>query len=98
MRIECPCCGLRDHREFEYGGDALRSRPALDDTGIDRWSDYVFLRRNPRGLHYEFWQHTDGCHQWIVVQRDTVSHEIVSVQLAADAPDAERSLGELKYG
>ncbi|MEM0950152.1 MAG: sarcosine oxidase subunit delta [Pseudomonadota bacterium] len=86
MRIECPCCGLRDHREFDYGGDALRERPAHDDPDIDRWSDYVFFRENPRGEHREFWQHSYGCRQWIVVSRDTVSHKITSVHLATDVP------------
>ncbi len=84
MRIECPCCGLRDHHEFDYGGDALRTRPAHDETDLDCWSDYVFLRSNPRGLHGEFWQHTGGCRQWLRVERNTLSHEIQSVRLAAD--------------
>ncbi len=84
MRIECPCCGQRDHHEFAYGGDALRKRPAHDDSDLDRWADYVFLRKNPRGLHSEFWQHTGGCRQWLQVERDTLSHEILSVRLAAD--------------
>ncbi|MCP5087779.1 MAG: sarcosine oxidase subunit delta [Rhodobacteraceae bacterium] len=92
MRIECPCCGLRDHREFDYGGDALRQRPAHNDTDIDRWSDYVFMRRNPSGLHREFWQHIYGCRQWIVVSRDTVSHQILSVCLASGAHGAGQGL------
>ncbi len=84
MRIDCPCCGLRDHKEFAYGGDAARQRPAHHDTDIERWSEFVFLRNNPRGPHREFWQHIGGCRQWIVVERNTVSHEILSVRLAAD--------------
>ncbi len=86
LRINCPCCGPRDHKEFAYGGDAARQRPAHDDTDIDRWSNFVFLRANPRGPHREFWQHTGGCRQWIVIERNTVSHEILSVRLAADTP------------
>ena len=30
IRINCPFCGLRDHSEFTYGGDATIEYPALD--------------------------------------------------------------------
>ena len=79
MRIECPYCGERDHHEFTYGGDASKVRPAYDDVDLDRWYEYVFLRQNPRGRHAEYWQHTNGCRQWLRVERDTSSHEIYSV-------------------
>ena len=44
--------------------------------------DYVYLRDNPAGLHKEHWHHSAGCHSWLVVTRDTVTHEIVGVELA----------------
>ena len=31
LRINCPFCGLRDHEEFSYEGDASISYPALDN-------------------------------------------------------------------
>ncbi|MEM1164476.1 MAG: sarcosine oxidase subunit delta, partial [Pseudomonadota bacterium] len=30
IRIRCPFCGLRDHSEFSYEGDATVAYPALD--------------------------------------------------------------------
>ena len=57
LRIECPCCGPRDHDEFRYGGDASVARPAHDDPDPDAWYHYVYVRKNPAGLHREFWQH-----------------------------------------
>ncbi|MEL6372434.1 MAG: sarcosine oxidase subunit delta [Pseudomonadota bacterium] len=85
MRITCPCCGSREIAEFTYGGDATRVRPSLDDGDEARWFDYVFLRDNPRGVHREFWQHTLGCRSWLVVERNTLTHEITSVALARDS-------------
>lgn len=79
LRIACPYCGERDHVEFAYGGDATQPYPALDDTDLDRWTDFVFLRDNPKGPHSEYWQHQHGCRQWLLVVRDTVTHEIHSV-------------------
>ena len=32
IRIPCPYCGVRDHSEFRYGGDAGKPRPAHGET------------------------------------------------------------------
>ncbi len=82
MRIECPLCGARDRREFYYKGAALvRPEP---DAGADAWEDYVHLRENPAGRTRDLWQHEAGCGAWIVVTRDTLSHEVFGTALAAD--------------
>lgn len=81
LRINCPFCGTRDHTEFTYGGDATLTRPAQDNTAIDAWVDYVFMRDNPRGLHEEYWQHLQGCRSWMKITRDTLTHEITDVSL-----------------
>ncbi|MGF7162036.1 sarcosine oxidase subunit delta [Rhodoligotrophos appendicifer] len=84
MRINCPYCGTRDHAEFAYGGDASLKRPDLADQDMERWYDYVYLRDNPRGPHQEFWHHIYGCRQVLVVERDTLTHEISSVKPARE--------------
>jgi sarcosine oxidase subunit delta len=86
LRIDCPCCGTRDHDEFRYGGDASVPRPAYDDPDFEAWYAYVFVRDNQPGLHREHWQHVMGCRQWLVVERDTRSHVISSVALARKSP------------
>ena len=91
MLIPCPFCGLRPSEEFTVLGDATPKRPETDKADSDArydpeaWYDYVYLRDNPRGRHREFWQHVGGCRAWLVVERDTASHEIVSVELAREA-------------
>ncbi len=93
IRINCPYCGERDHSEFTYGGDATIEYPALDASAAE-WHDAVFLRENIRGMQSETWQHVSGCRLWIVVERDTMTHEIKSVRPAqaaiADALEAEK--------
>ena len=44
---------------------------------------YVYLRDNPMGRHEEHWYHAQGCRNWLVVARDTLTHEIPSARLAA---------------
>jgi len=83
MRLPCPWCGERDHSEFNYGGDATRRRPA-DDAPMEEWIDYVYFRDNPRGRHHEHWQHIQGCRAWIVIERDTLTHEVSGCWTAED--------------
>ncbi len=85
LRIQCPVCGLRDETEFTYGGDATITRPAMDETDPQVWLDYVFTRENPRGAHREYWHHALGCRQWLVLERDTLTHEMGACVLARDA-------------
>ena len=82
LRIECPWCGLRNEDEFGYGGDATVTRPA-DDASQDDWYDFVYTRNNPAGKHSEYWQHVNGCRSWIVVERNTLTHEIYSTAAAS---------------
>lgn len=84
LRLYCPVCGLRDETEFTYGGDASVERPPMEETRSEAWCDFVFLRRNPRGPHVEYWHHTLGCRQWLVVERDTSTHEVGAVRLARE--------------
>ena len=81
IRIQCPFCGERDHSEFGYGGDGSIVYPALD-ASTEEWEKAVFQRENIRGLQTETWQHVSGCRQWLIVERDTLTHEIRSVKAA----------------
>jgi heterotetrameric sarcosine oxidase delta subunit len=84
LRIQCPFCGERDHSEFTYGGDATIAYPPLD-APLEAWIDAVYVRANPKGPHCERWHHSDGCRLWLVVERDTLTHEIRSVMPARAA-------------
>ena len=84
MRIACPFCGPRDSEEFVTIGSTaiVRPDPAAADAAR-AFHDFVYLRDNPAGAHDEHWYHATGCRRWLVVTRDTISHEIMAVRLAA---------------
>jgi sarcosine oxidase subunit delta len=83
MRIPCPFCGVRDASEFSYLGDATLKRPDPSAPNAERaFHDYVYLRDNPAGPHREFWHHVSGCRSWLIVTRDTRTHEILGAELA----------------
>jgi len=83
MRINCPYCGERSIEEFTYRGDASVQRPS-GDADLEAFFRYVYLRANPKGRIAEHWHHSGGCHAWLVVERDTLSHEIFSVRAARE--------------
>ena len=86
MIIEHPLLGPRDAAEFVYLGDAaLLERPDWQDPqAAERFHEYQYLRQNPAGRHRELWYHEQGDRSWLVVTRDTTTHEILSVELARD--------------
>jgi len=87
LQIQCPWCGPRDESEFSFGGEAHIVRPlqpeSLDDA---EWADYLFMRKNTKGLHPEQWCHTAGCRRWFNVVRDTISNDIHSVYRPGEKP------------
>ena len=88
LQINCPFCGLRDETEFVFGGEANIVRPPAPEAVSDRaWSDYLYHRKNPKGLYDERWQHRFGCRQWFVLTRHTVSHEIHAERTMANSHD-----------
>ncbi|WP_411034493.1 sarcosine oxidase subunit delta [Shinella sp. BYT-45] len=80
--VACPHCGSRPREEFTVKGAAL-PRPA-PDAPQEIWFDHVYLRENPRGTYREYWHHTSGCRRWLVVTRDTASHQVFRTRDAAD--------------
>ena len=86
MIINHPLLGPRDSSEFVYLGDAnLINRPDWqEDTAVQHFIEYGYLRDNIAGIHRELWFHEYGDRSWLVVTRDTLSHEIKEVRLASD--------------
>jgi sarcosine oxidase subunit delta len=78
MQLACPWCGPRDEPEYVCGGTTHLARPALHASD-QAWSEYLYFRDNPKGVHLERWRHAYGCGQWFNVARNTVTHEILRV-------------------
>ena len=98
MIINHPLLGPRDSSEFVYLGDAsLIYRPdwkgedASEEKtakALQQYHDYVHIRENKAGEHKELWYHEQGDRSWLVVTRNTITHEIYNVELAKDVARA----------
>ncbi len=79
LLIRCPYCEAeRPELEFTYAGEAHIARPTDPSKATDdEWRDHLFIRSNPRGVHYERWRHQHGCGRFFNAVRDTVSDKFV---------------------
>lgn len=83
MRIKCPLCGERDRREFYYMGAAdFLKRPEEGD--MEGMHQYLHIRENPAGVTKDLWHHEAGCSSWLVVERNTSTHEVLGVEFASE--------------
>ena len=95
MIINHPLLGPRDSAEFVVLGDASRiERPDWQaEDAQEQFYEYLYLRDNPAGDHRELWYHEQGDRSWLVVTRNTLTHEVKNVELARDVA---RALGRSK--
>ena len=78
LPVPCPFCGVRPETEFVCAGEVLPPRPSDPQAMTDAaWADWVVMRNNTRGEHAERWWHARGCGSWFVLQRNTVTHELL---------------------
>lgn len=98
LLIRCPYCERElPELEFTYAGEAHIARPqdpaALSDA---EWRDFLFIRSNPRGLHFERWRHSHGCARFFNAARDTVTDKFLTTYKAGEPRPSEDALKELQ--
>ena len=74
--LTCPYCGQKsEETEFHGGGEAHLKRfgPCSSD---EDFQEYLFIRENPKGVHFERWRHIYGCGKWFHAARCTTTLEI----------------------
>ncbi len=93
LQIYCPYCREnREEEEFSYSGEAHIQRPLEPESlSAEQWGDYLFFRKNPRGLHHEMWYHAAGCRRYFNVSRHTVSYEILETYPIGAEPGVRES-------
>lgn len=71
----CPRNGRRNISEFICGGE-VKDQPDPHACRDEEWADFVFLCDNHMGVVREWWCHAPT-NYWFIVERDTVTEEIV---------------------
>ena len=74
--LECPYCGVHaEESELHAGGEAHLKRHGPGSSDED-FHDYLFMRENPKGVHFERWRHVNGCGKWFHAARCTNTLEV----------------------
>ena len=76
LKFKCPYCQfVADETELVSGGEAHITRE-LGSSSEKNFADYLFYRKNPRGVHFERWLHQFGCGKWFIAARCTLTMEV----------------------
>ena len=88
--LRCPACGvLADETELAPGGEAHLRREGAGSAEA-AFERYLFVRRAPKGVHFERWRHAMGCGKWFHAARDTVTLRVYGTYVAqVTEPPAE---------
>ncbi|UWQ97381.1 sarcosine oxidase subunit delta [Rhodobacteraceae bacterium M385] len=90
LTLTCPVCGVAAcETELTPGGEAHLKRfgPGSSD---DQFEEYMFMRPNTKGVHFERWRHAAGCGKWFLAARDTATLEVFGTYAAQTlAPPAD---------
>ena len=102
LTVTCPVCGASgDETDFHAGGQAHVRRSATHDpvnVTDEQQRDYLFIRHNPKGLHFERWRCDRGCGKWFNAARDTVTLPVILVASCAAALSRRRELLPIAAG
>lgn len=81
LTIPCPFCGPRSESEFAYCGPKTNRRPE-DPAAMSasEWVEHLTVPPNPVGPVLEHWWHVRGCGAWVLIERDTATHELKSAE------------------
>ena len=90
LNLRCPYCGvMAEETELSAGGEAHLTRfgPGSSDEAFEA---YLFVRENPKGVHFERWRHGHGCGKWFHAARCTMTNEVFGTYSAQTTePPAE---------
>ena len=96
LRFKCPYCEVEvDETELTPGGEAHLTRmgPGSSDQ---KFYNYLFERKNPRGIHFEKWLHSHGCGKWFHVARSTTTMQIFGTYSAQETNPPQKILDIVK--
>lgn len=96
LLLTCPYCGAEcAETELAPGGEAHLKRYGPGSNDMD-FSDYLFTRQNPKGVHFERWRHVYGCGRWFHAARCTVTLEVFGTYSAQTPEPPEEILEAIR--
>ena len=96
LLVHCPyCAAALPELELAYAGEAHIVRPENPSAmSNEAWRDFLFIRSNVRGPHFERWRHVHGCGRFFNAVRDTVSDKFLVTYKAGEPKPGLKALIE----
>ena len=94
--ILCPYCGVEaEETELTAGGEAHLERfgPSSSDSEFE---NYLFMRKNEKGVTFERWHHTYGCGKWFHAARCSMTMEIFGTCPAQTSKPPKKLISMIK--
>ncbi|MFK5998183.1 MAG: sarcosine oxidase subunit delta [Rhodobacterales bacterium] len=96
LLLTCPYCNVAaDETELTPGGEAHLVRFGADSSDDD-FESYLFMRRNPKGVHFERWRHAFGCGKWFHAARCTMTLEVFGTYSAQTFEPPKALINKIK--
>ncbi|MCK4861926.1 MAG: sarcosine oxidase subunit delta [Rhodobacteraceae bacterium] len=96
LMLKCPNCGVTaEETEFAPGGEAHLTRYSSGSED-QAFTDYLFARKNPRGVHFERWRHAFGCGKWFHAARCTATLEVFGTYTAQTSTPPDDIIAAIK--
>ena len=96
LKLQCPYCLIDvDETELTNYGEAHIVREGPDSSDKD-FEEYLFIRKNPKGIIFERWRHTMGCGKWFHVVRCTRTLEVFGSYKAQSIKPPAKILNAIK--
>ena len=65
---------------------ALERPKQPTELSDDEWAEFLFMRKNIKGVQFERWNHAHGCRKWFNIARDTSNDQIKAVYKMGEKP------------
>lgn len=96
LLLTCPNCGIdADETELTPGGEAHLTRYGAGSSD-DNFEAYLFMRKNPKGVHFERWRHAYGCGKWFHAARCTMTLEVFGTYSAQTFEPPKSLINKIK--
>ncbi|GHA53154.1 sarcosine oxidase subunit delta [Amylibacter ulvae] len=94
--LTCPNCGIAaDETELHADGQAHITRHGAGASDDDL-ETYLFMRNNPKGVHFERWRHVYGCGKWFHAARCTMTLEVFGTYPAQTLEPPKELVAKIK--
>lgn len=96
LQIHCPNCGIdADETDLHCDGQAHIERHGAGASDDDL-ETYLFMRSNPKGVHFERWRHVYGCGKWFHAARCTMTLEVFGTYSAQTLTPPKALINKIK--